>query len=396
MKMSQRQKLSESIVDKFPPKDQWKDGRAYEIAEIAAHSFSSNGTQLIAAEDKEGKIQGLVSFYPDQDGVNITYIASTGNVHHSGTDLLKKAIDSNPGKDVNLYADPGAKTYYAHLGMHMVDDGGEGRGATFHWSSDEAAKFSSIPKETMNIVSRLLSMISKKLVHGGEGSGESEGHDFRGNQYGEGGSGSLKVTNDHKEYDTKLIKSLADGGGQKISDKIAQAQDLQLSKNIEYSEARGDQVGNYTGSGYVEINKNLRSGGPTTDAIYSKMDKVINESPEIPRGTVMYRGVGEHSAQRMMSMKPGDTCDDKAYQSFSTSPRVASTFTSYTETKGKRDAVIIRAVVDGKQRGFVVGHAEHEVIMPRGTKWKVVSNNAVTTGVNAGKVTTHMITVVPV
>jgi hypothetical protein len=87
----------------------------------------------------------------------------------------------NPGKDVNLYADPGAKTYYQYLGMHMIDDGGEGRGATYHWSADEAKKFSSIPKETMNRIVNLLSLV--KLVHGGEGSGEKEGHDFRGNQY---------------------------------------------------------------------------------------------------------------------------------------------------------------------------------------------------------------------
>jgi hypothetical protein len=159
-KMVERQKFSESLVERFPPKTEWKDPRAYEIAEIAAHSFSSNGTQMVTAEDKDGKIQGIVSFYPDPDGVNITYIASTGTVHHVGTDLLKKAIDSNPGKDVNLYADPGAKTYYSHLGMHMVDDGGVGRGATFHWSQEEAHRFSSMPKETMNTVSRLLSMIS--------------------------------------------------------------------------------------------------------------------------------------------------------------------------------------------------------------------------------------------
>jgi hypothetical protein len=159
MKMSQRQKLSESIVDRFPPKDQWKDGRAYEIAEIAAHSFSSNGTQLVTADDKDGKVAGLISFYVDPDGVNITYLASTGSTKHVGTDLLKKSIDMNPGKDINLYADPGAKTYYAYLGMHMVDDGGNGRGATYHWSSEEAKKFSSIPKETMNRIMNLLSMV---------------------------------------------------------------------------------------------------------------------------------------------------------------------------------------------------------------------------------------------
>ena len=159
MKMSQRQKLSESIVDGFPPKSEWKDPRAYEIAEIAAHSFSSNGTKLVTSNDKDGKMTGLVSFYVDPDGVNITYLASTGTVKHVGTDLLKKAIDMNPGKDVNLYADPGAKTYYGHLGMHMVDDGGEGRGATYHWSADEAKKFASIPKETMNKIMNLLSLV---------------------------------------------------------------------------------------------------------------------------------------------------------------------------------------------------------------------------------------------
>lgn len=138
-------------MKKFPVKEDWKNPRAYEIAEIAAHSFSSNGTNLIVAEEKStGTGEGLITYYPDPDGVNITYLASVGDYRHVGEDLLKKVIDRNPGKDVNLYADPGAKTYYTHLGLEMTQDSGEGNGAVFRWPAEKAAAFAKGGREIVN------------------------------------------------------------------------------------------------------------------------------------------------------------------------------------------------------------------------------------------------------
>ena len=541
------EKQSREIIASMPAREEWANPRGREIAELAAMAHGTGMTTNVA-QDENGTFEGIIAHYNDADGVNITYLASVGKTKGVGSDLLKKTIEANVGKDINLFADPGAVTYYQHIGMEQLS-GDEEKGGVFRWAAKDAKAFADKGTEKINkaidgifehggpgsgrypkgsknpavnvdvakkfsksgkypdkewkhftatsnvssiedegirmsdgnfgmgvylteedtggtrrwadaevkvyvdvknpIVVRGYSDFGKKLeelgatdndepseflkskgydavevtnkkwlmvldqdniavvkseakMHGGPGSGRypagsgDDGGGASSKGFDKEASKSLVVTNDHKEYDTKLMKTLADGGGAKVATAIAEAQDAQLSKNMEYAEARSDQVGNYTGTGYLEINKNLRSDGPTTDAIYAKMDKVIDESPELPRGTVMYRGVGEHSAQRLMDMKPGDTCNDKAYQSFSTNPRVASTFTSYTTNKGKRDAVIIRAVSNGNQKGFVVGHAEHEIIMPRGTAWKVVSNNAVTTGFNAGRVTTHVITVVPV
>jgi len=154
--LSTRLKVTESITKRFPTKEEWKDPYAYDIAQIAAHAFSGRGNQMITADSPDGTLEGLVAFYVDEDGLNVTALASTGKYHHTGTELLSKAIGIAPGLPVTLYSAAGAKSFYEHLGMEMIEDSGGGNGAIFYWNKDEAMEFAALPRE---------------MVHGGPGSG---------------------------------------------------------------------------------------------------------------------------------------------------------------------------------------------------------------------------------
>ena len=142
------------------------------------------------------------------------------------------------------------------------------------------------------------------------------------------------------------------------------------------------------------MNYEMREGDPKqfSDKI-GRIDKTISNAPTLPEGTVLYRGVGERGVSAMMDMKPGDTCNDKAFQSFSTNPEKANQFTTAKNSeKGGRDKVLIRAVTGSDTKGLVIGGGEHEVLIGRGTGWKVVSNNMV----KQDRLTrVHVITVVP-
>jgi hypothetical protein len=198
------------------------------------------------------------------------------------------------------------------------------------------------------------------------------------------------------DTDKALVKSMAKSNNKTVGEKAAAETEKNLSDHQAYGKSdlvqNSDALADYTSSGYTKTNADLRSGKVGKGV--TEIDKIIAGAPALPEGTTLYRGIGGNSVATMMNMQPGDTCNDKAFQSFSTSPFTASSFSAMGGSDGK-DKVIFRAVTSGKEKGLVIGGGEHEVIMPRGQGWKVVSNNAVTTGVHAGRVTTHVITVVP-
>jgi hypothetical protein len=211
------------------------------------------------------------------------------------------------------------------------------------------------------------------------------------------------VTNDHKEYDTKLIKALQKENNRETGKAIAAEQEKGLTDHIEYAKQfeDSDALSSYTGIGYTDLNAYLRgdlSEEKATEKLLprghiTKLDKMISGAPDLPDGTVIYRGVGERGVGLMINMKPGDICTDKGFQSFSTNPEKATQFaTSKQSEKGGRDKVLIRAVTAGSTKGLVIGGGEHEVLIGHGTGWKVVSNNMV----KQDRLTRmHVITVVP-
>jgi hypothetical protein len=241
--------------------------------------------------------------------------------------------------------------------------------------------------------------------------GSSGGSGGRGS--GDGGGSSSKgssTSSDSKESDTQLVKALQKSSNKALGDKIAAEQEGNLGDHLAYGKTLADDaaINDYTAVGYGGMNAYLR-GDITEDKAKNlqfpvkfkdveKIDAAIAGAPALPEGTVLYRGVGERGVASLMNMKPGDSCNDKAFQSFSTSPNQANQFTTRASIEGEKGShkVLIRAITSGKEKGLVIGGGEHEVIMPRGSGWKVVSNNAVTSGANAGRVTTHVITVVPV
>lgn len=208
------------------------------------------------------------------------------------------------------------------------------------------------------------------------------------------------------DSDKALVKSMSKASNRKTGDQVAAETDKALTDQIAYGKTFADDeaLNHYTALGYAPTNAYLR--GQTTEEQakktgnfkkehIAKIDAAIASSPDLPEGITLYRGIGERGVESMMGMKPGDTCSDKGFQSFSTNPYNAVTFTTRKNLDDGSHKVLVRAVTGKGQKGFTVGGGEHEVIMPRGQSWKVVSNTAVTTGVHAGKVTTHVITVVP-
>jgi len=205
---------------------------------------------------------------------------------------------------------------------------------------------------------------------------------------------STPTTTATPDNDKALVKSMAKSNNKAVGEKAAAQTESKLSDHQAYGKSdlvqNSDALGEYTSSGYAKTNADLRAG--KTGKGVAEIDKIIAGAPALPEGTTLYRGIGGNSVATMMNMQPGDVCNDKAFQSFSTSPFTASSFSSMGGSEGK-DKVIFRAVTSGKEKGLVVGGAEHEVIMPRGQSWKVVSNTAV----KKDRLTTvHVITVVPV
>lgn len=242
------------------------------------------------------------------------------------------------------------------------------------------------------------------ICQGGDGSGNF-GHDGRPGERGGsgegGGSAPVKAAGSSASTDKSLISSMSKASNRDTGTKIAADTEKGLSEHLAYGQSdaiqNSEEVGHYTGVGYAGMNSYLRGDiteekaktlqVPVRIGDLSKIDAAISGAPKLPDGTVLYRGVGERGVSAMMNMQPGDTCEDKAFQSFSTSPFNASSFTT---AKGN-DKVMIRAITDGSVKGLAIGGSEHEVLMPRGTKWAIVSNNPV----KSGRITTHVITVVP-
>jgi hypothetical protein len=156
-------------------------------------------------------------------------------------------------------------------------------------------------------------------------------------------------------------------------------------------------LGEHCENGYIQNNEDLRRGKTTetTDAI----DKIIDNSPNLPEGLELYRGVGSNTGESLANAQVGDTYKDPAYQSFSLNPGTAADFgglwggseDDYDNPDGN-DVTILRAITTSNQKGvFVSNLAENELILPRGKNWKVIGKSKITakTGVNF-----HIITVV--
>lgn len=157
-------------------------------------------------------------------------------------------------------------------------------------------------------------------------------------------------------------------------------------------------ISDYTsGSGmYGEVNYYLREGkgefdrytGPQKQAevlnVISQLDTVINQAPGLKDPILTYRGIfGEETTKFFTSLKPGQTFDDLGFVSSSLSRDVAANFARYDKANG---GVILEVVNPEGTKGIfplasrteitdrqLNGYAENEWLLPRNSKFEVLS-----------------------
>jgi len=150
-------------------------------------------------------------------------------------------------------------------------------------------------------------------------------------------------------------------------------------------------VTDYTRSGYVSINRFLRGkmefDTSTLRAEKNARDRIIDLnakikfiSGEIQRqnpleeGKYLFRGIGEKSGRELATKKIGDILSDAAFQSFSTNPYTAS---SFSRNAGEQGRVVIRAITDGKIKGLAGSSGEFELILQAGQKWQIIGKEVI-------------------
>ena len=128
----------------------------------------------------------------------------------------------------------------------------------------------------------------------------------------------------------------------------------------------------YTGSGYSNINSQLRSGntyGAVAEKHVPRMDSAIAKN-SLTEDTVLYRGMG--GSEHYKDLDVGDTFEDKGY--VSTSAIKGSQFGGAVNLEihasAGHPALAVRAISEHP--------SENEVILPRGSKFEIMSKEVKT------------------
>jgi len=172
------------------------------------------------------------------------------------------------------------------------------------------------------------------------------------------------------------------------ADEMAVSQEEDFNINMtELSPEHAEAVSQYLYDGF-RMNRILRGrrkgeeippsapGKMSTSDAIATLTEAIDKSPPIPEGAQLFRGVGGAKGGELLDrMRVGDVCDDKAFQSWTTSPAVAATF---AQTFGKATPTevqvpVLRLVGDGRTRGLFKDEEEHEMILAPGTRMRCVA-----------------------
>jgi phage portal protein BeeE len=140
--------------------------------------------------------------------------------------------------------------------------------------------------------------------------------------------------------------------------------------------------GNDVAKGYVhyyqtaskDVNKALRSGKANIAA--DNLDKAFTVAKELDKDLVLYRGMSNKAADKLVSAGVGAVVQDKAFMSTSISPKVADFFAGRDEdpTSGWQ----VKLGVSKGTKAIAVGHVtkrgkeEKEVLLNRKTSFKVM------------------------
>lgn len=135
----------------------------------------------------------------------------------------------------------------------------------------------------------------------------------------------------------------------------------------------GKAFDSYVGTGYQTSNANLRAGSKPTSADRA-MDLAIDVSV-IKDNVVAFRGTRDN----FPDLTPGDVFTDNGFSSVSLNENVAQNY-----ARGDSPA-LVRINIPKGAKGAWLGAGESEMVLPRGSRFRVVSARKITRGVDRGQ-----------
>jgi phage-related protein (TIGR01555 family) len=139
--------------------------------------------------------------------------------------------------------------------------------------------------------------------------------------------------------------------------------------------AEKTSIGVYSGAGYSSINGHLRGKNPATALMrqnISNIDNVLARS-RIPEDTVVYRGIKPPFSKEILAAKVGSTIDDPGYVSTSLKGDTSKKFAT-------PEGVVLKMLLPKGNSAYVMNGRgashypkEHEVLLPRGSRFRVKS-----------------------
>jgi hypothetical protein len=111
------------------------------------------------------------------------------------------------------------------------------------------------------------------------------------------------------------------------------------------------------------------------DRIDWQINDLINKSDPLPKGLMLYRGVGGKTGESYESLNVGDVISDSAYSSCSYRPDEAIGFTGLI--RGKDKGTLLRIVSSGKEKGLVLGSKNAEIVLGKDIPIKIVQKDTI-------------------
>lgn len=149
------------------------------------------------------------------------------------------------------------------------------------------------------------------------------------------------------------------------------------AKDLGMSAAEKSAIKSYTGSGYHAMNTALRTGNSdaTTNKKIDDLDKAFLKTPELQTSIVTYRGINSQAGQKLLGdvgSHVGKTFTEPAYSS--TAAQSSNAFSGGVKFRvtSPPGSHVLRPNGHGHY-----GDSESEILLPRGTQFKVMRDEMV-------------------
>jgi len=179
--------------------------------------------------------------------------------------------------------------------------------------------------------------------------------------------------------DKKVLDKLKTVANQPVAKTVlnvtADVSDDFVSKQERYAQTLRQNVietlSNFKSRGFKTINKGLREFQNVPEA--AVIDAVIDGAPSLGKDTVLYRGVSGEFAENLLSSQPGKIVSDPAFVSVSSKSTIARDFAENgvvleISAPAKTKAMWMDSFIDPNVSSF-----ENELLLPRGTRMRVLS-----------------------